>query len=440
MTIWTQFLPGVRDARLPLAAGSVWALVGSLLFRYLPDQVEHGELAKSIRTAVAVAPATVVVGVGLFGAYLLGIVLTELSQIVLRLVNGLARLMPVLVGILILLWFLASFLRLLLVAVAALAVLAWHESRKSGGVSYVDLLSFSFTRLCLWCLRFCSDRWQDVKLAWDPSREQIATMVKEESARTLAASDGVRHSLISRIPRGMLWDALRATNLQDAEFQRVQALQVPALASVPLARAVRKIKKVPELEGTIRAALEEKVATHSEARHALISAVVNIARLQADVRNRVDRAHVQLRAQYESVYNEYDRLRSEGEFRTGIALPLTALIAALGYATIDEFDISRENGIWFYVIAGVTGLAMLTAGEGKKSEAAHLLYSSVRQQLVLPTETRTYGIEFFPIKHAGVEIDLEVFRPLIDRARKVRSWFCALPIVRRIHRRFGKHL
>jgi len=418
-----------------MAAGSVWALVGALLFRYLPDRVEHGELARSIEAAVVATPVPLVVGIGLFGAYLLGIVLTQLGQILLRVVNGLANLMPIAVVVFIILWFLASFLRLLLVAIAALAVLSWHESKNSGGVKYVDLLSLAFTRLCLSCLRFCSDRWQQLKMAWDPSREQIALMVKEESARTLASSDSVRSSLIGRIPQGLLFDAVRATNLQEAEFQRVLAVQAPALTSVPLARAVRKIKRMPEVEAIIRAALDAKVATHSEARHALISAVVNTTRLQADVRNRVDRAHVELRANHEAVYNEYDRLRAEGEFRTGIALPLTALTFALGYLVVDELGVSPDNDVWVYVVAAVAGLAMLTAGNGKKSEAANLLYSSVRQQLVLTTDTRTYGLEFFPIKHAGVEIDLENFRPLIDRAGRVLRWFRALPLVRRIHRR-----
>lgn len=438
MTIWTQLLPGVRDARLPLAAGLIWALVGALALRYVPEPIKQGDLANSIRAVASAVPEPVLVGVGLFGAYLLGVVLTQLGQVVLKLLSGLTNLAPIVAGGLIVFGLLAVIFRLLLVAVAAMAVLAWRESKKPGATSYVDLISTDFTRLCVWCLRFWSDRWRELQVAWDPSRDQIALMVREESARTLATSQSVRSGLIDRIPRGMLWDAVRATNLQDTEFQRVLTRSASPVKAVPLAQAVRRIKRQPEIEASIRAALEEKIATHSEARHGLMRAVVNSSRLLADVRGRVDRAHVQLRAQYEGIYNEYDRLRSEGEFRTGIALPLTALISVMTYSLVDELGVSNEKSMVFYGIALVTGLAMLIAGDSKKAEAASLLYSSVLQRLVSPSDTRVYGIEFFPIKNAGFEIDLEIFRPLTVRLGRIRRRLDRLGPVRWVRRRLTR--
>jgi hypothetical protein len=137
------------------------------------------------------------------------------------------------------------------------------------------------------------------------------------------------------------------------------------------------------------------------------------------MRTRVERAHVQLRAQHEGVYNEYDRLRAEGEFRTAIAVPFVALLSSISYLLIDELHVSGDRRSVFYVVVGVTGLFMLAAGGGKKSEAASLLYASVRQQLVVNADARSYGIEYFPVKFHGVDVDLEPLGLAAGSARRL---------------------
>jgi hypothetical protein len=94
------------------------------------------------------------------------------------------------------------------------------------------------------------------------------------------------------------------------------------------------------------------------------------------------------------VYNEYDRLRAEGELRIAIAFPFFALPATISYLLIEELRITGDGRYAFYAVA--------------------MLYSAVRRQLVLNADTRLYGVEYFSIKYYGVDVNLEVLRPAVD--------------------------
>lgn len=429
MTIWTQFLPGVRETRLPLAVGAIWVIAGCLLFRYLPGELRHGELAREVEQTVKALPNAVVVGVGVFAVYLVGIVLTEIGQMVERIVVGAWNIVPILGVGLVSFVVVLAFLRHVIIATVLIAFLAWLKWRTLSGVRYFDYLSQVLTRVLLSVFRFVSEAWQDLKVAWDPSRAQVEYMVGEEANRALATSADIRSRLLGRLPAGLLLDAIRATNLQDADFQRKLKVLQPTFEQLPLKQAVRRLRTSPEIADVVRAAIEEKIAGNDQARQNFVAKMVNTSRLRADVQNRVERAHVQLRAQHEGVYNEYDRLRAEGEFRTAIAVPFVALLATISYLLIHELQITGDGRSVFYIAAGVTGMLMFAAGKGKKSEAAHLLYSTVRQQLVVNADTRTYGVEYFPVKFYGLDIDLEPLGVAAKSARKT---------LRRIHHRLRR--
>jgi hypothetical protein len=412
-----------------LAVGAIWVLAGALLYRFLPVELRHGELVKEVQQAVKVLPNAVVIGVCVFAVYLLGIVLTEVGRMTEQIVIGMWNIVPILAVVVVSFVLTLAFLRHVIIATVLIAFLAWLKWRTLSGVQYLDYLSQVLTRGLLSVVRFTSDSWQDLQNAWDPSRAQVDYMVKEETNRILATSAEIRSRLLSRLPVRLLPDAIRATNLQDADFQRELRSMQPPIQQLPLKQAVRRLKSSPEIADVVRVAIDAKIAGNDQARQNFIAKVVNTTRLRTDVRNRVERAHVQLRAQHEGVYNEYDRLRAEGEFRTAIAVPFVALLSTISYLLIHELQITGDSRYLFYVAVGVTGLFMLAAGDGKKSEAANLLYSSVRQQLVVNADTRTYGIEYFPVKFYGVDIDLE---PVGLAAGSLRKF------VRRVRARFAR--
>jgi hypothetical protein len=74
---------------------------------------------------------------------------------------------------------------------------------------------------------------------------------------------------------------------------------------------------------------------------------------------------------------------------------LFGLLGTVSYLLIDELDLKGDRTRLFYAVAAAAALAMLIAGSGKKSEAADLLYSSIRQQLVQNADKREYGLEYF---------------------------------------------
>jgi hypothetical protein len=128
---------------------------------------------------------------------------------------------------------------------------------------------------------------------------------------------------------------------------------------------------------------------------------------------RIAEARVRLKADQPAVYDEYDRIRSEGDFRTAIAIPLAACVVLFGYMVAGQapglvggplravFEgisswsmLSEHPGLrsfvdkagnvpWLSWIVGVLLLvACIAAGRVKDAEAARLLYASIRQKIM----------------------------------------------------------
>jgi hypothetical protein len=129
MTIWTQFLPGVRETRVPLAVGSLWGLVAALLFRYLPLSVRNGQLVSGAIDAIG-APLAVT----LFLA--IALVLGYFPQ--------------------------------LLVCSMVVAFVAWVKWRRLDDVPYMEYFSQVLNRGYLTVLRFYENGWNGLRMAWDP--------------------------------------------------------------------------------------------------------------------------------------------------------------------------------------------------------------------------------------------------------------------------------
>lgn len=385
-------------------------------------------------SAVTAVPTTALVGVVLFGAYLLGIILTEIGKIAVQVVAGLWNLVPMVATILVFLILVLSYFPQLVLLAGVVAFIAWIKWRRLDDVPYLEYLSQLLNRGYLSALRFYEEAWNGLKKAWDPSRQQVDYMLREESNRSLASSADLRGRLTSQLPPRQLAEVTRRINLQEAEFQRQLATLAPDLRPLTLSKALRRVKTESRVAAVVRAAVNDRIAGNAEARRIFILAAISTARMQADVKSRVDRAHVQLRAQYEGIYNEYDRLRSEGEFRTAIAVPLFGLLGSISYLLIDELGLIGDKVYIFYTVAGVASLAMLAAGGSKKSEAAQLLYASVRQQLVQNADTRDYGFEYFPNKYRDLDIDLGVLSPSIEFRQGVVRRIGGIPILGRFVR------
>jgi hypothetical protein len=135
-------------------------------------------------------------------------------------------------------------------------------------------------------------------------------------------------------------------------------------------------------------------------------------KLRKDVKRRVERANVRLRAEQPALYDEYDRLRSEGEFRVAVAPPVAAIVIgtcllvarlpthikptintlrALKWVSLSGDQLKATSSTVWRLLGGLllttaAGLIvfslMFAAGRGRTRSATDLLYASVRQEVI----------------------------------------------------------
>src|SRR5262249_35919692 len=140
--------------------------------------------------------------------------------------------------------------------------------------------------------------------------------------------------------------------------------------------------------------------------------VLDLSAHRDALRRQLEQADHQLRSTRPELYAEYDRVRAEGEFRTGVALPLAALIAVAAYKWHLEFNIRSETTV-FYTVVGVPAFVWIVIGRAGKEQtnnAKRMLYAAIREKTVILTQQAKVGETIFVYKPLP-----EINRPAVIR-------------------------
>lgn len=81
------------------------------------------------------------------------------------------------------------------------------------------------------------------------------------------------------------------------------------------------------VDDDLREALLQRLLVSADARRAFARSALDYAELRKVLRRRLERAELVLRSDKADVFMDYDRVRSEGEFRSSVGLPVAALLA-----------------------------------------------------------------------------------------------------------------
>ncbi|SCG48727.1 hypothetical protein [Micromonospora coxensis] len=417
MNILSQVVPGLRDTRTPFSVGLLWSGTLWLIFFLIPKQDWRSSQIKPVVEPLQDLPDQILLVFGLFLVYLLGILLEMLS----RIFWGLCTLAFVLfVAGVILLTFRSTraavslSLLLLFAFVSYVALAASRLRRKLQDEPYLKVLEDTTFQVLESLGARIATFFRQVREIAEPDYGSFQELLKTDLELAFGENPDILNNALEAMTPATLSKATEATRVSNHDlYAFASEAEKPKIVRASDASLlnfyIRRDERIAQLA---REAMAQKLREESTARVEFAIAVFNLAAQRDRLRARMEQAEVALRVNYKDLYNEIDRIRSEGEFRKGVSWPLAAFsISAV--LTIYDFLGFRvtSNGVVLLVFAAcAAGVMIYAAGTGRTRRANQLLYACLLQNLVGVTREKLYGDELF--------IPLE--RPRIERTPEIR--------------------
>jgi hypothetical protein len=359
-----DLLPGARQARNPLAIGYLWLLVAWINAPRIPAKIRKGDLpARAVKDISHLSPLLIILIVSC-AAYVVGLFFEMLDEIALALATT------------------------LLITGALLAAVIWittglHSIGFAWPLVVIILViggGLAYYRSTQYKTPVSKEILQWVINIYVAARDLVYTI------RTISGANAVRKDLIA--------DAMARLLKEDPELiprfcETVSALGLRAACSeaglrqsrmkhpvtrpdgtiVDLGTAAARSFIDPECDRLLRDFLRERLQANHELRRSVGLRVMKIANLRSSVDRALAEAAAKIQADKPTVFDTWDRIRSEGEFRRGIAAPIGAALASV-------CAIYTAN-IPLIVAAAVPALFLYGSGIGKRREADGMMASLI---------------------------------------------------------------
>ncbi|WP_433228919.1 hypothetical protein ACQP2H_23650 [Micromonospora sp. CA-248260] len=426
MNVLSQIIPGVREARTPLAIGVIWSIIAWIACSLAPKEVWQKDVFAGAASQIGKIPTEALIGIAALIVYLVGIFLQSVGEAVSKL-----AIPTILAGSAIVLFIalIPAIMELALTCITVCAILLFavaglrHHRIKSG--TYWTTVEDTLTAAWQNLINYIEHSW----LSYRNSRETRHSIFNEICADSLedyyASNPGFLEEKVKELTHSSLHQAALGTNLtlEEAYAEGNHKEVIPAHLKT-LADLRLHLANAEEYDNGIRIALIKKLKRDRQARVGLTQ-VLDLSAYQDWLIRRLDRVDHELRSTRPELYLEYDRIRSEGEFRRGISFPLGALIAIICYKWHLTFNaLGPKALLWGPLIGSVAvWLVVHSAGTSQTDRAARMLYAAVRDKTIeLPDET-PFGEPIF------------VFRPLPEVRRPATVTFVAKNRLQKLLRR-----
>jgi hypothetical protein len=371
MNILAELIPGARQLRTPLAIGYLWlavAWVNSSRFeRYVR---KNPPLTQAIRDLNLnhLSPTIVVLSIS-FGAYLIGMFFQILGDILVAatIISAIViSLFSVAIAVLILA-LLTGFYMLLLIMLAAIALLSFGlwSAKKHGtdvGNEIAQLLINATVIVLLFnyaVRKFALKVWSPATAARNGLESRSAVDLLDMHPETVHKFCRTLSSVSLRsacIEAGLYTDSASLYETSDGN-------------SIKLSEAAARSWVDPESDRILRDYLRAQLLTDRPAAASVILRVVQASRIRNLVRGAVADAETRIRAQQRVMFEDSDRLRAEGEFRRGVAIPLAAMLS-----TICSFYTSLPALI---ALAAAPMILLYASGLKKEQDSAAIIVSCI---------------------------------------------------------------
>ncbi len=403
MNILAQVLPGLRDLRVPLALGLLWLTTFALLFRQLPPTVatEGADALREFQPFIEVLPNAVKLSVAAIGVYLLGVLAEEVGRLIGMIVSAVRPTSDgqvtglVALGVL---FALGTFMEqlwipllALLTFMLAIAYISWRVDGRR--LPFTTSLVKNSLPLALRGLREWLLQLADILArAWSPTAEQVDFFVAQRDLtllerpeflqELLRTSDTLDLAVLAERVGLEVREALEGLTYEDMEplptdwrdfYNAIQG----GTDKHALTRAAIKDVRLSLMRSLTRAAESDPHISQM-----VVSRLYDRRAVRREVARRVEEANVRLKAEQPALYDEYDRLIAEGEFRRSTAVPVAALLGAVAATADDQLGLTPTQWAWVAGALACVSLAMFSAGRYKSLAATRLLYASVRQEVI----------------------------------------------------------
>jgi hypothetical protein len=427
VNILNQIIPGIRETRTPFTVGLLWALTTWVACSLLPAHVWHKAVFHQAGTQLGKLPAEVLIGLAALLIYIFGILMQGIG-------SGISRLgWPVLMiayALYIAYLLVDVLLRLTIAAMMVASVLLLCASalryRRVRPSSFWDSVEASATSAVIPMTRRFHRLVTFYREAIESHRALFEELSHEDLEAYYASHPAFLGEKIHELDQPVLYEAALRAGLTLPE---IAAEQDSATGGIPgAAKSLSDLRlhrhQHDREDGDIRRALITKLNRSREAREAF-AAVLDLSAQRDSLHRRLEQADHQLRSTCQELYAEYDRVRAEGEFRTGIAFPVAALIAAVAAKWHAEFNTGHGHGP-FYTLIGVAALAWIVIGFGGSRQtgaAKRMLYAAIRDKTITVADDQHVGEPIF------------VYKPLPDISRPALLRHAVRTRTRRMARR-----
>ncbi|MFG1741117.1 hypothetical protein ACGFLT_24130 [Micromonospora chalcea] len=419
-------VPGLRDTRTPFSVGLLWSGTFWLIFFLIPEQDWRDSRIKPVVEPLQVLPDQLLLAFGIFLIYLLGVLLEMFS----RIFWGLC--MVALVLIFLFLVFApfrsagAAFSLILVILIAFatyVALAASRTRRKLVDEPYRKVLEDTALQSLESVGGGMVAFFRQVREIAEPDYGNFQELLKADLELAFGENKRILDNALKVLTSETLSKAAEAVHLSNREvYPFATGEQRPKIARADdislLGFYIRRDDDIAEIA---RLAMAQKLKEDSAAQVEFAGAVFNLKAQRDRLRARMEQAEVALRVNYKDLHNEIDRVRSEGEFRKGVAWPLMAFLIAAVLTIYDflGFRVTLGAGVMLGVAAVGAGAMIHAAGVERTRRASQLLYACLLQNLVGVTREKLYGDELFiPLERPRIERAPEIRRKIKEIARE----------------------
>lgn len=408
MNILSELLAGARQIRTPLAVGYVWLLVAWINVTHAPANLRHADLfTRATQDLKHLSPAIVIVIISCL-AYLIGLFFELFDDLLVKvgfaIVAGSVIVLIVLFVALLAIafWWVTATLALLVIVGFILSIRGTTKRVESAVRRWALRGLLLFSHITYRVLSAVRRVWSNANpVRNDLVAESIINLL-DEHPETL---DSFFETLSIYSLRSACYELVRGISRSGSEYRSRDG----KLNNI--SRIVVQSPMDPTSANLLREYLAQRWTASREIRKTIVIRVMNVS----DVRDLVNRAienaigHVQ--AESPSVFDSYDRLRSESELRCGVSVPLgVALSCAASYLFSDAWLIP----------AAVPAIFVYFSGMKKQEEAMSIIVRSIAAQIT-PIDLNVNDVRLLSWPIQGLRHRSKILSKLRSRIRQVGS-------------------
>ena len=370
MNVLAELLPGARQVRTPLAVGYLWLLAAWINAPRVGDKLHKSQLVVRATTDIAhLSPALVLLIVS-FVAYIAGLFFEVFDNLLIKLAFILAAAIFGSWAVVVSTEFIQRHL-IYMVAILALGVAYTYFYSRHLKTSVDRVLTQHcdniWLRIRLWYFPI-----KDIVLrVWSPATPVKNDLVAEQINKLLDGHPKVEEEFCETLSLPALRVACREAGLGDRESRN--STTISKISSAELAKAAEHSVIDPNNEKLLRQYLRDRIAVSQEVRRAVVMRTIIATDIKREVDRSLDHAQVRIQADKPTVFEAYDRLRSDADFRRGVAAPLGVIISSV--------YLLYSTNRFVAIAAAVPAAVIYFSGMKKQEEAAKVVSHSISAEL-----------------------------------------------------------